>query len=237
MIVFYQPDIQEGFSELSAEVSHHCIKVLRHRQGDIIFLLDGKGKKYRARIVQAHPKHCGVAIEGIESEQSAPQPAVHLLISPTKNQDRMEWLLEKATELGLTHFQPVLCQRTEKLKLRYERLEKVAISAMQQSMHLYKPVVGEMLPFKQLMAQWATNDSAQKFIAYIDSESKPPHIFGEIVPGKDCVILIGPEGDFTEEEVQIARSAGFQLVSLGKYRLRTETAGLVACHSVSLGNE
>lgn len=232
MPIFYQPHVRQGELYLDEEESRHCAKVLRKRQGDVITVVDGFGTFYEVVLQDTHPKKCTFAITSKQAE-SASAYSIHLVIAPTKNTDRMEWLIEKITEIGVDSIQFVQCRYSERNILKLDRLQRKAISAMKQSERAFLPQLKPMIP----LTSWRASDgsSPQRFIAYL-SAPPPPELFQACHAGQDYVILIGPEGDFSEEEISWAGSQGFQAVSLGKNRLRTETAGLVACHTFHLAN-
>lgn len=223
--LFYQPNIPEGVRHLDADESRHCVKVLRKRVGDTIRITDGRGQFYDAVIAQADARQCTFEIRGSETEARTGRK-VHIAISPTKNQDRIEWFVEKATEIGIDKITLMRCRNTERSTVKAERLHRVMVSAMKQSMKATLPELTEdVVPFDDVVHN-ATEPG--KFIAYVDS-ANPLHLRDALVAGQDCCILIGPEGDFSAEELSLALSHGFQAVSLGRSRLRTETAGVVAC--------
>jgi 16S rRNA (uracil1498-N3)-methyltransferase len=229
--IFYTPDILTN-SELPTEEAQHCIKVLRKKEGDEILLADGKGNFYDAEIVQANPKHCIVNI--IESVYQKKNWDFNLQIAfaPTKNMDRVEWFAEKATEIGIDHFSPILCQHSERKEIKLQRIEKILVSAMKQSQKAYLPQLDEIQSFSQLIKQ---EFDGQKFIAHCYPQEKP--ILKEVYKkGMNALILIGPEGDFSEKEVEETIRSGFQPISLGESRLRTETAALAACHAIHVLN-
>lgn len=229
--IFYTPDILTNL-ELPTEEAQHCIKVLRKKEGDEILLADGKGNFYDAEIVQANPKHCIVNIIKSVSQKKNWNFNLQIAFAPTKNMDRVEWFAEKATEIGIDHFSPFLCQYSERKEIKLQRIEKILISAMKQSQKALLPQLDEMQPFSQLIKQ---EFDGQKFIAHCYPQEKP--ILKEVYKkGMDALILIGPEGDFSEKEVEEAIRSGFQPISLGESRLRTETAALAACHAIHVLN-
>jgi len=229
--IFYTPDIATN-PELLFEEAQHCIKVLRKKEGDKILLADGKGNFYDAEIVQANPKHCIVNIINVIQHPKGWNFNLHIAFAPTKNMDRVEWFAEKATEIGIDRFSPVLCQYSERKEIKPQRIEKILVSAMKQSQKAILPQLDEMLPFARFIQQ---DFDGQKFIAHCYPQEKP--ILKDVYKrGENALILIGPEGDFSEKEVEEAIKHGFQPVSLGKSRLRTETAALVACHAIHVLN-
>ncbi len=231
MHVFYTPDI-DTCPELPEEEAGHCLRVLRLGVGDEVMLTDGKGFFYKAVISAATGKRCQVkVVEKIEQEKFW-KGHLHLAMAPTKNMDRIEWFAEKATEIGFDELSFLNCRFSERKVIKTERIEKIVVSAMKQSLKACKPIVNEMTDFAKFMQR---DFQGQKFIAHCYEGEKP--LLKEVLkPGEDALVLIGPEGDFSPEEVQKAEALGFQPISLGKSRLRTETAALVAVHMMNLFN-
>lgn len=231
MHVFYTPDI-DTCPELPEEEAGHCLRVLRLGVGDEVMLTDGKGFFYKAVISAATGKRCQVkVVEKIEQEKFW-KGHLHLAMAPTKNMDRIEWFAEKATEIGFDELSFLNCRFSERKVIKTERIEKIVVSAMKQSLKARKPIVNEMTDFAKFMQR---DFQGQKFIAHCYEGEKP--LLKELLkPGEDALVLIGPEGDFSPEEVQKAEALGFQPISLGKSRLRTETAALVAVHMMNLFN-
>ena len=226
MHLFYAPDILEN-PFLPEEESAHCVKVLRQQLGDKICLTDGRGFFYKAVIVEANPRHCGVEI--LESESRINRPnRLYVAVAPTKNLDRMEWLVEKLTEIGIDGIFFLSCHYSERRVLKTDRLLKIAVSAMKQSQRATLPVLGELTAYSHFLDQFRTFD---RFIChcYPEAEAGPRSLLNDCCrAGHDALVLIGPEGDFSLEEVNLARSLGYLPVTLGEMRLRTETAALVA---------
>lgn len=231
MYLFYTPDILTSHV-LSEEESQHCVRVLRYTRGDEILLTDGKGNTYTARITNPHPKHCEFEVLTQEKQQKAHDFYLHIAIAPTKNIERMEWMVEKCTEIGVDEITPLLCRFSERKQIRTDRLEKIVLSAAKQSLTPYLPKLNELTDYDTFVRQ-ATEET--KFIAHCYKEDKR-ELKDEIRRGKSVLVLIGPEGDFSEQEVEEALALGFVPVSLGNSRLRTETAGVVACHTAVLMN-
>lgn len=234
MIQFYAPDIATS-GVLPESDSQHAVRVLRLKEGDELFVVDGVGHRLRCRMIDPHPKHALVAIE---ETIDAPLPwsfDLTIAAAPTKNNDRMEWLTEKLTEIGLNRLVPLLCRHSERKEIKTARLEKIAVSAMKQSLKTVLPRIEPMTAFADFIAS-VKDSGAQLFIAYCDPSVPRRQLFKEIIPGRDAVILIGPEGDFSPEEVAMALDAGFMPVTLGDNRLRTETAALYAATAVQLAN-
>ena len=221
MHLFYQPDISP-IAQLSEEEAHHAFHVLRLREGDKIGLLDGKGMRAIARIVTISKK--GVSAE-VEEESLTPKPmrSLQLVIAPVKNMDRFEWLVEKATEIGVAAITPVICRRSERKDLKTERLRKLIISASKQSQRTWFPELEEAVTMNDFLSRPLSGDG---FIAHC-MEGEKSGTSG-LSKAENATVLIGPEGDFDAEEVKLAVQKGFQPLSLGDTRLRTETAGLVA---------
>ena len=228
---FYCPDIADTLT-LGEEDSKHCVKVLRMGEGDTIEVVDGNGNLYTCRITMAHPKRC--AIEVLDKEQQPPHwgHRIVLAIAPTKNLDRIEWLVEKCVEMGVDRIIPLRCHNSERTVLKTERLKKIMVAAMKQSLKATLPQLDEMTSIMDVIAE---SVEGTRCIAYCDAmlpreqRRTLPSVYR---PGSDVMVLIGPEGDFSPEEVQAATTAGFVPVTLGESRLRTETAGLMAVASI-----
>ncbi len=233
MNLFYTPDIEGEYYVMSPEESKHCVRVLRFVEGKKLSLVDGKGNWFNGIVDQADPKRCGLKIlEKLENHEQRPF-RLHLAVAPTKNIDRVEWLLEKCTEIGIDEITMLNTEHSERKVVKDERLQKVIISAMKQSLKAYLPKLNPMIDFKTFITGCKEE---QKFIAHChDGEKECLNEAYEI--GKDVLILIGPEGDFSEEEVAFAEQVGFSPITLSTSRLRTETAGLVACHSINFMNK
>lgn len=232
MHVFYTPDIQVT-NELPEEEAQHCTRVLRLGVGDEITLTDGKGKFYKAEITVAGNKRCLVTVKETVFQEPLRPCHLHIAMAPTKNMDRNEWFAEKATEIGLDELTFLNCRFSERKVIKNERIEKILISAIKQSLKARLPRLNEMTDFSTFITQ---DFQGQKFIAHC-YEGEKPLLKNVLKPGEDAVVLIGPEGDFSEEEVGKAVEYGFMPISLGKSRLRTETAALVACHTINLLNQ
>ena len=206
------------------------MRVLRKRVGDTIRITDGQGQFYDAQISGDDARACAFQITTQQTVPARPY-RIHIAISPTKNADRLEWFVEKAVEFGIDTITLLECHHTERTYHKTERLQKVAVSAMKQSMQAWLPQIQGLTPFGQVV----TAPADQKLIAYVDA-SNPLHLKHAATPGKSYLVLIGPEGDFTPDELNTALSMNFHKVSLGATRLRTETAGLAACHTLHLIN-
>ena len=229
--MFHAPDIATE-PLLPEDESGHCVRVMRLKEGDSITITDGKGFLYNAIIENAHPKHCRVKITDTLPQKLSWEYTIHIAVAPTKNIDRMEWLVEKATEVGINTITFVRCHHSERHEIKLQRLNKIAISAMKQSKKTILPQINEMMDFNKFISR---NFDGCKMIAHC-AEDKKQLIKDIYKPDSNALILIGPEGDFSNEEISSAISAGFAPVSLGKSRLRTETAALMACHTIHLIN-
>ena len=233
MIRFYAPDIAND-PRLPEMESGHCVRVLRHREGDIIEVVDGKGRLYKCIIAEARPK--AVLIDIIESAiQPDPWPQnITVAVAPTKNIDRMEWMIEKLTEIGINRFVPVKCDHSERKELKIERIEKIAVSAMKQSLKASLPLLEPVTPLRQFV-QSLPDSLRNRYICYCNDDMYDRRTLTEsYTSNNDSVVLIGPEGDFSPEEVTFAVSHGFIPVSLGPCRLRTETAAIVAADTIHI---
>lgn len=232
MQIFYTPAIAIK-PELPEEEAGHCIRVLRLGEGDEIVLTDGQGSFYKAAISRAHPKHCEVTLLESWKQPDLWNFNLHIAIAPTKNMDRMEWFVEKATEIGINAITCLNCRFSERKEIKPIRLEKILVSAMKQSQKATLPALEGMTDFKKFVA---TPFDGRKFIAHCEEGEKPllKHTYQ---PGENALILIGPEGDFSPEEIKLAQENGFEPISLGESRLRTETAALVACHTIHVLNQ
>ena len=230
MIQFLAPEI-ETLGQLPAEESRHAVRVLRMQAGDEVMAVDGRGFRYRCRMVD--PAADGAIVEVLE-KLPVPKPwtgFLTLAIAPTKHMDRMEWLVEKAVEIGVDRIVPLRCRHSERKEIKAERLRKIAVSAMKQSLKAQVPEIAEMMPIKQFLSEPAAI-ATQRFVCYCD-EFTPRAMMAPLCrPGADTSILIGPEGDFSPEEISMARNCGYVPVTLGEQRLRTETAALYALATV-----
>ncbi|MBX2927134.1 MAG: 16S rRNA (uracil(1498)-N(3))-methyltransferase [Saprospiraceae bacterium] len=235
MHLFFTNDIRGDLAYLPEEEAMHCTQVLRRRAGDAVTWVDGRGGWYEGRIVETGKKTCVLQIEQQEQRSNDRTWRLHLAVAPTKNIDRTEWLLEKAVEIGLDTFTPLWCERSERKVIRMDRLEKIALAAMKQSLQAHLPLLEAPIAFNDFAAR-QTGSAAQLFIAHCREEEGKRPLQHNCAAGQDVCILIGPEGDFSESEVEKALLTGFAPVSLGANRLRTETAALVACQIVHFVN-
>lgn len=223
MQLFYIPGITPPQAILPEEESAHCMKVLRLGRGDTVHVTDGEGRLYTATIERPDPKHCVIEITDVEENYGKRPYSLTVAIAPTKNTDRYEWFLEKATETGIDRIIPIECRRSERRILKRDRGERIVTSAMKQSLKAFRPALDELTPLEEILHE---PFEGIKMIAHCDADF-PRSFIGDVIrPGSDCMILIGPEGDFSPEEIRLAEQAGFVSVSLGESRLRTETAAL-----------
>ena len=233
MIQFYAPNI-ENTPILPESDSQHCVRVLRMKSGDMIEVIDGKGFRYECKILDAHQKHTCVEIINRQSIPLSWSNNITIAVAPTKHLDRMEWLVEKLTEVGVNRIVPLLCRYSERKEIKIERLEKIAIAAMKQSLKTVLPVIEPMTSIKNFISEY---NAQQRFIAYCDQSIPRLLLSNEYVANKDTIILIGPEGDFSQEEIKLALDNDYKPISLGDNRLRTETAALVACNTCHIINQ
>ncbi len=233
MQLFFNPSLDNSFKQFffSSEESKHIVKVLRKVEGDVLNITNGRGSLFQAKILEANPRKCKAQI--VSEEKTLPRlHSLHIAIAPTKMNDRFEWFLEKATEIGIHEITPILCEHSERKVIKPERLEKVLRSAMKQSLQTYLPKLNPLTLFEDFLG---AVEGELKLIAHCHPEEKL-ELKRRVQADKDVVILIGPEGDFSKGEVDLALNHGFLPVSLGRNRLRTETAGIVACSTVAIVN-
>ncbi|NCP21054.1 MAG: 16S rRNA (uracil(1498)-N(3))-methyltransferase [Flavobacteriales bacterium CG_4_9_14_0_2_um_filter_35_242] len=235
MQLFYNPSLAKDTKMLSFDKveSRHIIKVLRKKEGDLLQITNGNGLLFEAVIFEANEKHCLVTITSISEKPKSHPYYLHIAIAPTKLNERFEWFLEKATEIGVDEITPLLCEHSERKVVKSDRLEKILISASKQSLHFHHPKLNELTPFSNFLAQ---EFKGLKLIAHCDDQDKIP-LKQLVKPNERVTILIGPEGDFSLKEIKLALKNAYKSVSLGNSRLRTETAGVVACHSIAFINE
>ncbi len=231
MNVFYTHNVLET-NVLSEEESYHCIKVLRMKADDTIFVIDGIGNMYVARIVLADTRHTRVEILSVQQDFGKRNYSLHLAVAPTKNIDRFEWLVEKSVEIGVDCITPLNCRFSERRTIKTERIEKIALSATKQSLKAYLPQINPMTDFTELVLRSA---ESQRFVAHCYNLPKE-NLLKICNSRQSTLVLIGPEGDFSEQEITQALDIGFRSVSLSDSRLRTETAGVVAANTVALAN-
>ena len=225
MHLFLSNDTQGPYAQLSPDESRHCVRVLRMNVGDELWVTSGDGTMCRARITAPDPDSCEVEIvERLTNYQPRPF-RLHIAVAPTKNNARLEWFIEKAVEIGIDRITPLICDHSERGSLRTDRLDKLALSAMKQSLKATRPVIDE--PMKILDFLQDPDSHIQKFVCYCSGDDR--HSLRQLyTPGSDALVLIGPEGDFSDREITTALQQGFQPVTLGDSRLRTETAALYA---------
>ncbi|WP_224490172.1 16S rRNA (uracil(1498)-N(3))-methyltransferase [Robertkochia flava] len=234
MQIFYAPQIKPENAEFhfDKDESKHISRVLRKKEGDSILLTDGKGNLFHGTITLSSSKACQVRIDRVE-EKSPRRYSLHMAVAPTKNNDRYEWFLEKATEIGVDEITPIICDHSERKVIKTDRLEKILQSAMKQSLSCFLPQLNAPENFRDFIAK---EKPRQSFIAHCLEEDRY-ELKRRVQPDCPILILIGPEGDFSEEEVDLAIERGFLPVILSDNRLRTETAAIIACHTVALINQ
>jgi 16S rRNA (uracil1498-N3)-methyltransferase len=233
MQLFYLPEITEGSRQLSEEESMHCVRVLRMKEKDTIRIIDGQGGLYSAEIVKADPKKCLFEIKDKVENYRQKNYYIHIAISPTKSADRSEWFLEKAVELGVDEISFIRTEHSERKHLNAERMKKIAVSAMKQSVKASLPLIHGLQTFKEFISH---TREGQKFVAHLETGEKK-HLKDLVIKNEKYCILIGPEGDFSPSEIEQAMKNEFIPVTLGNSRLRTETAGIAACHIMNLMNQ
>ncbi|TCK69158.1 16S rRNA (uracil1498-N3)-methyltransferase [Winogradskyella wandonensis] len=234
MQLFYNPDVLERADSISfdKDESRHIVKVLRKSVGDTLYITNGKGCLFTCELITVEQKHCTAKIIN-KTEKPKPNYSLHLAVAPTKMNDRFEWFLEKATEIGIDTITPLLCDHSERKVIKAERFEKIIQSAMKQSLQFYLPELKPLTPFNAFIKEDFTG---QKFIAHCE-ETDRKSLKSQIKPNQSITILIGPEGDFSVKEIETALQHQFIPITLGQTRLRTETAAVVACHTAALINE
>ena len=226
MQLFYAPEISLPRYTLSEEESKHSIRVLRMKVGDELHITDGRGNMHLCKVVDDNVKRCVVEVVSTIAEYEKPDYRLTMAVAPTKNIDRFEWFLEKATEVGISEVYPIISEHSERREIKHERELKVITSAVKQSLKAYHPTLHQLTSFKELVRMPFEGD---KFIAHCNASLGERTYLGSLITkGRDTLILIGPEGDFSEEEITFALENGFKAISLGKERLRTETAAVVA---------
>ena len=233
MHIFYTPDITQNTYTLNEEESKHCVRVLRLTTGSIVNLVDGKGGFYTAEITSDNPKKVSLSILNVETEFHKRNHYLHIAVAPTKNIDRMEWFLEKATELGIDEVTPIITDRSERRVVKEDRLNKVITSAVKQSIKAYHPKLNDAIAFDAFLKE---PFDGNKLIAHCINNGEKQYISKLVAPHQKYLILIGPEGDFTPDEVNLALNKGFKALTLGDNRLRTETAALSVCFEINYLN-
>lgn len=233
MHLFYCPDINDSIYTLDKDESLHALKVLRLSKGEIIQIINGKGGMYTAEIIETTSGKCTVQITATENEYEKRPFRLHMAVAPTKHNDRFEWFIEKAVEIGIDELTPVISSNSERKAVNLERLHRIVVAAAKQSIKAYMPKINEAVTFNRLITD-ATEE--YRFIAHCN-EGKKEHLLHGCPPGKSVLLAIGPEGDFTPTEVEQAIAKNFRAVTLGNSRLRTETAAVVACTQLNFINE
>lgn len=233
MQLFYAPEIESNTEQFTfdKEESRHISKVLRKKEGDTLYITNGKGWLFNAEIINADIKNCVVTIKSSELKRKK-NYYLHMAVAPTKMNDRFEWFLEKATEIGIDEITPIICDHSERKTIKPERYEKILQAAMKQSLNCYLPKLNEAISYNDFMDG---DFNGQLFIAHCEDQEKSD-LKRKVMADNQVLILIGPEGDFSINEIETAKNKGFTPVSLSDNRLRTETAAIVACHIVSLMN-
>ncbi|WP_424493658.1 16S rRNA (uracil(1498)-N(3))-methyltransferase [Salinimicrobium sp. GXAS 041] len=235
MQLFYHPEITEDSVEVHfpRDESKHIVKVLRKKEGDLLHLTNGRGYLFETEVISANHNNCVVKVLSAK-KQPAPPYKLHLAVAPTKMNDRYEWFLEKATEMGIHEITPVICEHSERKTVKLNRFERVIQSAVKQSLNTHFPVLNEPLSFSEFLQK---KHSSQKFIAHCEEGKERFSLKSQVGINSEVIILIGPEGDFSSQEIEQALQNGWKPVRLGQSRLRTETAAIVACHTVALAHE
>ena len=235
MQLFYAPEISLPRYTLPEEESKHCVRVLRMTVGDELHLTDGKGNMYRCKVVSDNVKRCEVEVVETWPEYERMSYGLTMCVAPTKNIDRFEWFLEKATEIGISEVYPLECDHSERRQIKLEREEKVITAAVKQSLKAYHPVLHDLTSVRDIIDM---DFEGEKYIAHCDSSfGERPYLGNLVKKGVNTLILIGPEGDFSKEEINFALQNGFKAISLGRERLRTETAAVVATTVVATINK
>lgn len=233
MQLFYDPEVNENATRfaLNESESKHIIKVLRKKVGDTIKVTDGEGSIYTGKITDTNAKRCSLDIIATKREPK-PRYWLHMAVAPTKLNDRFEWFLEKATEIGVHEITPILCEHSERKIIKVDRYKKVILSAMKQSFQAYLPRFNDLISLNDFLEQ---PNEGTLFMAHCE-DSDRHELKRRVIPDQATTILIGPEGDFSQKEIKLAKAHGYVPVSLGRNRLRTETAAIVACTTVALIN-
>lgn len=234
MQIFYVPGITGEKCVMDRSESWHCIKVMRMSKGDTVFIIDGEGNLYKGLIINPDPDACGINISEITRDFEKRSYRLHIAISPVKNNERFEWFVEKSVELGIDEITPVICRNTEKQRIKSERINNIIISAMKQSIKANRTILNDICSFEDFIK---SEPGGIKMIAHCNQGINRIKISDIYKKRNNAVILIGPEGDFTPGELEMSINAGFQSIHLGISRLRTETAGVAACHSVYFINQ
>ena len=231
MQLFYAEHINENSKHFVFDKteSRHIIRVLRKGAGDPVHITDGKGREYQCVITEPNDKRCQVEITQVVEHKKQWNYQLHIAIAPTKMNDRIEWFLEKATEIGIDQITPIICDHSERKVIKMDRMEKIVVSAMKQSLKFHLPVLNPICSYKEFVS---SHIEEEKFIAHCEDRNQ--NLLKNAIQSDNILILIGPEGDFSSKEIDLAAKYGFTQISLGESRLRTETAALVACNTVSI---
>ena len=234
MQIFYAPDLEGDHYTLDERESNHTVRVLRMREGDTVRLIDGKGNLYEGVLIKPDPRKCSISISSVIRGFEKRDYRLHIGISPVKNADRFEWFIEKSVEIGIDEITPVICRNTEKTGIKQDRINNIIISAMKQSLKARLTVLNDPCHFSDFICY---GHRGNLLIAHCNNELPRSGISEIYKRGSDAVILIGPEGDFSDEEIRAAVTNKFNPVHLGTSRLRSETAGVAACHSIYFINQ
>ncbi|GAB5399459.1 MAG: 16S rRNA (uracil(1498)-N(3))-methyltransferase [Aureisphaera sp.] len=236
MNLFYHPNIESTTGEVTfdKEESRHIAKALRKKEGDLLHVTNGNGTLFTVEIISLMPKQCLAIVKDTSHVAQLPYK-LHMAVAPTKHNDRFEWFLEKATEIGIHRITPIICEHSERRVIKKDRFERIIESAMKQSLKAYKPHLEDAINFKEFIAL-QKGDTSKKLIAYC-GDVKKQSIKELVTKEEDVTLLIGPEGDFSHMEFELALKNSFQSTTLGVSRLRTETAAIVGCHSISFLNQ
>jgi 16S rRNA (uracil1498-N3)-methyltransferase len=234
MQIFYAPGITGNMWVLDEKESRHCIRVLRMTEGTPVKVIDGKGNLYEGVISLADQKKCVITINNVIREFEKRNYQLHIAISPLKNPERFEWFVEKSVEIGIDEITPLICKNTEKQRIKPDRINSIIISAMKQSLKASMTILNEVISFEDFIQK---GFKGKKLISHCKSDLERVKIDNDYAKGDDVIILIGPEGDFSDYEISRAQAAGYRPVHLGKSRLRTETAGIAACYSIYFLNQ
>lgn len=231
MQLFYAEHIKENAKHFVFDKteSRHIIRVLRKGAGDPVHIADGKGREYQCVITEPNDKRCQVEIIRVVKHNKQWNYKLHIAIAPTKMNDRIEWFLEKATEIGIDQITPIICDHSERKVIKTDRMEKIVVSAMKQSLKFHLPIINPMCSYKEFVSR---HSEEEKYIAHCEDRNQ--NLLKNVIQSDNILILIGPEGDFSSNEIDLAAKYGFTQISLGESRLRTETAALVACNTVSI---
>ena len=235
MQLFYHPELSENDEQVvfPRDESKHILKVLRKKEGDILHITNGKGFIFETEILTAGQHNCIAKVKATERQKPLPY-RLHLAVAPTKMNDRYEWFLEKSTEIGVHEITPIICDHSERKVVKAQRFERVLQSAVKQSLHTYFPILNKVISFSEFLHK---NKDGQKFIAHCEKGKEKSSLKSQLKSNSDVIVLVGPEGDFSLDEIRAALESGWIPVSLGDSRLRTETAAIVACHTVALLHE